>query len=178
AVSAPLLAGVDLQCPFVNVGEAKRAFESSLRYFISQGALKNGAPTQGLFNHDARLVDNYSGPASSFWSLRAVIIALYCADRINLWQAPSLPLPIEKNDFRFEIPAIQASIIGVKATQEVSVIFREDYTQQQSPLTRRLEKQTLVQKITETVIGQSRRPKNNLLRKGVTSYSSKMTHFF
>lgn len=133
---------------------------------------------QGLFNHDARLVDNYSGPASSFWSLRAVIIALYCADRINLWQAPSLPLPIEKNDFRFEIPAIQASIIGVKATQEVSVIFREDYTQQQSPLTRRLEKQTRVQKITETVIGQSRRPKNNLLRKGVTSYSSKMTHFF
>ncbi|MCS6741783.1 hypothetical protein NOM94_18280, partial [Acinetobacter baumannii] len=89
-----------------------------------------------------------------------------------------LPLPIEKNDFRFEIPAIQASIIGVKATQEVSVIFREDYTQQQSPLTRRLEKQTRVQKITETVIGQSRRPKNNLLRKGVTSYSSKMTHFF
>ncbi|EMI1448440.1 DUF2264 domain-containing protein [Proteus mirabilis] len=178
AVSAPLLAGVDLQCPFVKVGEAKRAFESSLRYFISQGALKNGAPTQGLFNHDARLVDNYSGPASSFWSLRAVIIALYCADRINLWQAPSLPLPIEKNDFRFEIPAIQASIIGVKATQEVSVIFREDYTQQQSPLTRRLEKQTRVQKITETVIGQSRRPKNNLLRKGVTSYSSKMTHFF
>lgn len=83
-----------------------------------------------------------------------------------------------KNDFRFEIPAIQASIIGVKATQEVSVIFREDYTQQQSPLTRRLEKQTRVQKITETVIGQSRRPKNNLLRKGVTSYSSKMTHFF
>ncbi|MFR2921236.1 MAG: hypothetical protein ACLTLF_12965, partial [Proteus mirabilis] len=75
-------------------------------------------------------------------------------------------------------PAIQASIIGVKATQEVSVIFREDYTQQQSPLTRRLEKQTRVQKITETVIGQSRRPKNNLLRKGVTSYSSKMTHFF
>ncbi len=66
----------------------------------------------------------------------------------------------------------------MKATQEVSVIFREDYTQQQSPLTRRLEKQTRVQKITETVIGQSRRPKNNLLRKGVTSYSSKMTHFF
>ncbi|MDM3810563.1 hypothetical protein O9565_19025, partial [Proteus mirabilis] len=82
----------------------------------------------------------------------AVIIALYCADRINLWQAQSLPLPIEKNDFRFEIPAIHASIIGVKATQEVSVIFREDYTHQQSPLTRRLEKQTRVQKITETVI--------------------------
>ncbi|KLU18571.1 hypothetical protein ABE79_10770, partial [Proteus mirabilis] len=81
------------------------------------------APTQGLFAHDPRLVDNYSGPASSFWSLRAVIIALYCADRINLWQTPSLPLPIEKDNFRFEIPAIQALVTGVKATQEVNVIF-------------------------------------------------------
>ncbi|QJW51926.1 DUF2264 domain-containing protein [Proteus terrae] len=178
AVSAPLLAGVDLHCPSVKVGEAKRAFESSLRYFISQGALKNGAPTQGLFTHDPRLVDNYSGPASSFWSLRAVIIALYCADRINLWQTPSLPLPIEKDNFRFEIPSIQALVTGVKATQEVSVIFCEDYTEKQTPLTRRLEKQTLVQKVAETVIGQSRRPKNNLLRKGITCYSSKMAHFF
>ncbi len=58
------------------------------------------------------------------------------------------------------------------------MLFFERIITQQSPLTRRLEKQTRVQKITETVIGQSRRPKNNLLRKGVTSYSSKMTHFF
>ncbi|VTP74194.1 Uncharacterised protein [Proteus vulgaris] len=107
-----------------------------------------------------------------------MIIALYCAERINLWQTPSLPLPIEKDNFRFDIPSIQAFVSGVKATQEVNVIFCEDYTTQQTPLTRRLEKQTLAQKVAETVIGQSRRPKNNLLRKGITSYSSKMAHFF
>ncbi|KLU18570.1 hypothetical protein ABE79_10790 [Proteus mirabilis] len=66
----------------------------------------------------------------------------------------------------------------MKATQEVSVIFCEDIREKQHRLTRRLEKQTLAQKVAETVIGQSRRPKNNLLRKGITSYSSKMAHFF
>ena len=178
AVSAPLLAGIGLHCPSVKVGEAKRALETSLRYFISQVALKNGSPTQGLFEHDSRLVDNYSGPASSFWSLRAVIIALYCAERTHLWQTPSLPLPIEKEDFRFEIPAIKALVVGTKTTQEVNVIFCKEYTQQQSPKSRCLEKQTYTQKIAETLIGQSKRPKNNLLRKGITSYSSKMSHFF
>ncbi len=66
----------------------------------------------------------------------------------------------------------------MKETQEVTVIFREDYLKQQSPLTRRLEKQLCSQKVIETLLGQSKRPKNNLLRKGVTSYSSKMTHYF
>ena len=81
-----------------------------------------------------------------FWSLRAVIIALYCVDRINLWQAPSL-FTYRKNDFLFRntrYPSINYR--GESKSQEVSVIFREDYTQQQSPLTRRLEKQTRVQK--------------------------------
>ncbi len=178
AVSAPLLAGVDLGGDAVSVGEAKNALESTLRYFIGHGALKAGAPTQGLFGYDARLVDNYSGPASSFWSLRAVIIALYCGNRIQLWDSPSSPLPIEHSDFHFEISSIAATVIGVKETQEVTVIFREDYLKQQSPLTRRLEKQLCSQKVVEMLLGQSRRPKNNLLRKGVTSYSSKMAHYF
>ncbi|HDL7933307.1 DUF2264 domain-containing protein [Yersinia enterocolitica] len=178
AVSAPLLAGIDSGCDSVSIGEAKNALESTLRYFIGNGALKAGAPTQGLFDHDPRLVDNYSGPASSFWSLRAVVIALYGAKRTQLWETPLSQLPIEISNFCFEIPSIQASVIGVKATQEVTVIFRQEYIQQQSPLTRCLVKQSLTQKVIERVIGQARRPKNNLLRKGVTSYSSKMTHFF
>lgn len=178
AVSAPLIAGVDLGCSSVTVGEAKNALENTLRYFINHGAFQAGAPTQGLFSDDPRLVDNYSGPASSFWSLRAVIIAFYCGQRIDLWEALANPLPIEKSDFHFEIPAIKASVIGVQETQEVTVIFREEYTHQQNPLTRRLELQSCTQKVIESLIGQSRRPKNNLLRKGITSYSSKMSHYF
>ena len=178
AASAPLLAAVDQQAPSVSVGEAKRAFRTSLDYFIGQGAMQNGTPTQGVFDDDPRLVDNYSGPASSFWSLRALNIALYCGERSGLWQAEEAPLEIEKGDFAYEIPVIEASVIGTFKTKEVVVIFRSDYTSQQSPLTRRLEWQSWPGKVLETLVGRAERPKNNLLRKGVTCYTSKMFHFF
>jgi len=51
---------------------------------VGNGAMQYGAPTQGLFQDDGRLVDNYSGPASSFWSLRALNIALFMGNRCDL----------------------------------------------------------------------------------------------
>lgn len=178
AASAPLLAAVDLQLPCISAGEAKRAFRTSLEYFIGNGAMLNGAPTQGVFGDDARLVDNYSGPASSFWSLRALNIALYCGRRSGLWQAKEEPLEIEKGDFSFAIPAIEASVIGTFETKEVVVIFHSDYITEQSPLTRCLERQPWSKRLQEKLLGRAERPKNNLLRKGVTCYTSKMCHFF
>ncbi|MDX1301348.1 DUF2264 domain-containing protein [Photobacterium sp.] len=178
AASAPLLAAVDQGATTLSSGEAKRAFHTSLKYFISHGALQNGAPTQGVFADDTRLVDNYSGPASSFWSLRALNIALFCGERTGLWDAEESPLEIEKGDFSFEIPAIEAKVIGTFKTKEVVVIFQNEYTDQQTPLTRRLARQSWSEKLSEMVVGRAERPKNNLLRKGVTCYTSKMYHFF
>ncbi len=60
-----LLAGVDLGRDAVSV-EAKNALESTFALFYWSWCLKAGAPTQGLFSYDARLVDNYSGPAVVF----------------------------------------------------------------------------------------------------------------
>ncbi|WP_293130305.1 DUF2264 domain-containing protein [Moritella sp.] len=178
AAAAPLLAAVDSHAGEIQVGEAKRAFATNLKYFISQGAMRNGAPTQGLFADDARLMDNYSGPASSFWSLRALNIAFYCGERIGLWEAAETPLMVEKGNFELNILEINAKVIGVQATKEVVVLFLSEYTLAQSPLTRRLESQSWKNKLFESMFGRAKRPKNNLLRKGVTCYSSKMTHFF
>ncbi len=183
AASAPLLSAVDLGLDSVAVGEAKRAFASSLRYFIGNGALQNGAPTQGIFDDDVRLVDNYSGPASSLWSLRALNIALFSGDRSGLWQAEELPLAVERGDFDHDIQAIGARVIGIQQTREVTVMFREDPIQlvdsgEQSPLTRRLVSQNWRKRWLERLTGRAQRPKNNLLRKGITCYSSKMAHFF
>ncbi|GHA53125.1 DUF2264 domain-containing protein [Photobacterium aphoticum] len=188
AAASPLLATLavnhnaprcdDAATSRLSIGETKRAFRVSLDYFIANGALKNGAPTQGVFSDDPRLVDNYSGPASSFWSLRALNIALFCGDKIGLWQAEESPLAIEQQDFMFDIPAIEATVIGTFKTKEVVVIFRSDYTQEQSPPSRRLETQTYWKKMQEILTGRAERPKNNLLRKGITCYSSKMSHFF
>ncbi|OZS42700.1 DUF2264 domain-containing protein [Photobacterium sanguinicancri] len=178
SAAVPLLAAVDQQSSAIEIGEAKRAFRTNLQYFIANGALKSGAPTQGVFEDDSRLVDNYSGPASSFWSLRALNIALYVGGRTGLWQAQELPLEIEKGDFDFQIPAIDAHVIGTFKTKEVTVLFLSDYTQEQTPLSRRLLRQNLADKALEVVSGRALRPKNNLLRKGITCYTSKMSHFF
>ncbi|MGF1904181.1 DUF2264 domain-containing protein [Aliivibrio salmonicida] len=178
AASVPLLAAVDLQSSGISVGEAKRAFSCNLNYFISNGALKAGVPTQGMFDDDARLVDNYSGPASSLWSLRALNIALFCGNKIDLWQAEETPLEIERGSFEFDISSINMKVIGVFDTQEVIAIFKNEYTDNQSPLSRRLLAQSLWNTRCEKITGRANRPKNNLLRKGVTCYTSKMESFF
>ncbi len=178
AAPAPLLSAIHHDAHAIPISEVKRAMRTNLSYFISQGAMQYGAPTQGLFEDDTRLVDNYSGPASSFWSLRSLIIALYSGNKIGLWQAKESDLPIEKNNFAFDIKSINAHIRGNKATNEVVVLFNEDYTKNQSPISRRLEPQSFVNKVKETLLGRAERPKNNLLRKGVTCYSSKLGSFF
>ncbi|WP_420848113.1 DUF2264 domain-containing protein [Photobacterium sanctipauli] len=185
AASVPQLAALDLGIgrdqtipSLLSVGEAKYALESSLRYFIANGALKNGAPTQGLFEEDPRLIDNYSGPASSFWSLRALNIALFSGDKNGLWQAEQQPFEVEKDDFSFKIPAIDATVMGTFKTKEVVVVFHSDYIQQQTPASRCLEKQKVQNKVLELLTSRAERPKNNLLRKGITCYTSKMSHFF
>ncbi|EJE8526012.1 TPA: DUF2264 domain-containing protein [Vibrio parahaemolyticus] len=178
SAAVPLLAAIDYQSDAITIGQAKRAFKTNLQYFISNGALKSGAPTQGVFEDDARLVDNYSGPASSFWSLRALNLALYMGGRTGLWQAEEQPLEIEKGDFDFRLPAIDAHVIGTFKTKEVTVLFTTDYTQDQTPLSRRLLRQSLPNKVLEVISGRASRPKNNLLRKGITCYTSKMAHFF
>ncbi|MGY0161613.1 DUF2264 domain-containing protein [Edwardsiella tarda] len=178
AAAAPLLAEASQAPSPATLGLAKRALAVTLRYFIANGAMRAGAPTQGLFADDARLVDNYSGPASSFWSLRALNIALYSAPQNGLWQAPEQPLPIEQHDFSLRIEATGMQLLGCRETGESVVLFRHDYTQTQTPLSRRLSRQRPWQWLLESLTGRAERPKNNLLRKGVTCYSSKMDLYF
>ncbi|AOV96313.1 hypothetical protein A9798_04710 [Edwardsiella hoshinae] len=178
AAAAPLLAEASQTPTPATLGVAKRALASTLRYFIANGAMRAGAPTQGLFADDARLVDNYSGPASSFWSLRALNIALYSAPQNGLWQVPEQPLPIEQADFSLCIEATGMQVFGCRETGESVVVFRHDYTQEQTPLSRRLSRQRPWPWLLERLTGRAERPKNNLLRKGVTCYSSKMDLYF
>lgn len=181
SATAPLIATLDVcgaNLPNEYLGQFKRAFKTNLSYFISNGALQKGRPTQGLFADDIRLTDNYSGPASSFWSLRALNIALFCGDRIGLWAAKEQPLEIEKESFMFSLNGPNMLVVGIQETQEVNVIFKNDYIKEQTPQSRKLASQSRLKKWQERLVGRAERPKNNLLRKGVTSYSSKLFHFF
>lgn len=177
AAPAPLLAAIDQGASNISIGQAKRAFRTNLSYFIANGAMKFGAPTQGLFDSDERLIDNNCGPTGGFCSFRSLIIALYSGNKNGLWHAKEMPLDIELASFNFDIPAIHAHIRGNKKTNEVIVIFEDNNTKEQNILSRRLLPTPWLNKIKEKLFAQAYRPENNLLKKGVTCYSSKLTHF-
>lgn len=158
-------------------GEVKRIVATLLRFFILHGSIQHGTLTQGLFTQDRRLVDSYSGSGSALWSLRSIILLLYGAEAINFWQTEEQPLQIEKNDFTVEIEAINLKIIGHQQTQEVIALFKQNQYPDYPFTQAALQSQPRWQIYLEKFVGRAIRPKNNLIRKGVTTYSSKLNLF-
>lgn len=156
-------------------GQVKRIISTLLHFLIQKNSIKNGNFTQGLFDTDRRLLDSYSGSASALWSLRPFILLLYGAEKINFWSTPEKLLPIEINDFELDITPINLHIIGYKTTQEVIAIFKQNDYPYAKFTQAALLPQNIKEIFLECLFGCSFRPKNNLLRKGVTCYSSKLT---
>jgi hypothetical protein len=119
ALPAPLILGALGEPTLVNPGLARRALDAVWRHFIAHGAIANGVATQGYCGTDLRWLDNYSGPASSLWSLRSLIPAFYAPESHPLWTAPEQPLPVETADFAVDIPAIGWRLVGDQATGDV-----------------------------------------------------------
>lgn len=139
--------------------------------FIAHGALNHGTLTQGLYHADRRLIDPYSGPASVFWSTRPYVLLLYQGTAVNYWATDAKPLPVELGDYQYQVPEIGLTISGTQDTQEVVAHFVHSKYKFNSQ-TSKLEDQSCWLKLKEFILGRSTRGKNNLLRKGVTTYSS------
>ncbi|MBE2895315.1 DUF2264 domain-containing protein [Pasteurellaceae bacterium HPA106] len=158
-------------------GQVKRIVATLNRFFIQRGAIQKGVLTQGLFKTDRRLVDSYSGSGSALWSLRTLILLTYGGDDIQLWTTPEQPLEVEKGDFNLTIDAIGLTIIGHKKTGEVCAIFQQNDYPDYPFVNAALVSQSFWQPIAERIVGRAIRPKNNLIRKGVTCYSSRLNLF-
>ncbi|MCW9716204.1 DUF2264 domain-containing protein [Avibacterium sp. 21-594] len=156
-------------------GQGKRILSQLTHFFIQQHAIQQGNVTQGLFETDRRLVDPYSGAASGLWSLRPFILLLYAGQKIHFWQTAEQPLAIEKQDYDIQIPAINLRIIGTQATQEIIAQFQHQQYPNLPFQQACLQQQNGRMKIIEWLCGRSTRGKNNLLRKGVTTFSSKLS---
>ncbi|MFC6276854.1 DUF2264 domain-containing protein [Psittacicella hinzii] len=154
-------------------GQHLRAFLSPNCYYISNQALAHGMVSAGFYGNDRRLQDPYSGPASAFWSLRSYIILLCTGNKTGAWTTDFVPLPVEQGDFQVEIPAIGLTITGNQETQEVVAQFASS-KYKYDPATSKLLGQNSYTQLKEKIIGRSFRPKNNLLRKGFTRWSSKL----
>ena len=121
AAPAPLVFG-HLSCPgIVSAGQARRALDTTWRYFISHGALRRGTITQGYFGDDARLLENYSGPASSLWSLRSLIPAFYQSPNAPFWNGATEPLPVELADYEVRVPATGWTIRGKRSSRVITI---------------------------------------------------------
>lgn len=155
-------------------GQLTRIITTLYNFFIQRGAIQQGVFTQGLFQANRALLDGYSGTGSSLWSLRPLILMLYGGQQCQFWQQQEAPLEIEKSSFNFIIEPIKAQILGIKETQEVIINFMENQYPDSDIQQGHLIHQGWYKRIQEQLTGRSTRPKNNLIRKGVTTYSSKL----
>lgn len=114
AIAAPLILDQAFAKPSVHASVAHRALDTTWRYFIQHGGVTAGGITQGYCGSDARLLDNYSGPASCLWGLRSLISALYLSSSDRLWTAPEEPLPVEQADYTVTFPGPGWTVVGRK----------------------------------------------------------------
>lgn len=121
AAPAPLVFG-HISCPWiVSAGQARRALDTTWSYFIAHGALRGGTITQGYFGDDARLLENYSGPASCLWSLRSLIPAFYQSPDSPFWNEAPEPLPVELADYEVHVPATGWTIRGRRSSRVITI---------------------------------------------------------
>jgi len=170
AASAPLLACA-LEAPeALAPGIAKRAYLLNWQYFIAEGGLAAGRPTQGVFRDDLRWLDAYSGPASSLWGTRSLVSFLYAKRTLDWSAIPAARLPAEAATVDRWIAALQARLLAEPAEPAtVRLQFRSAVANgaASQPLL-----QTRGERCREWIYADAWRPTNNLLKLGVTEIDS------
>lgn len=165
AAPAPLVFGSVQNREQVSPGEARRALDVVWRYFIQSGAVRRGVLTQGYHGADERLLDNYSGPASCLWGLRSLVAAFAQPEGAPFWSGAAEPLPVEKADFNFTIPANRWTVTGTRSNGVVAIELPEGEAEVPLKPHRR------GQKMRGGLLG-PRRPRNMLAKYGRREYRS------
>lgn len=169
AAPAPLVAAAARGLGSVSPGMARRALDCVWKYFVARGAISEGRVTQGYWQDDLRLLDNYSGPGSPLWSVRSLVVAFSLPSESEFWMAPQEPLPVEVGDFTVPIPQIQWEIRGFTRTREVRIVKHRNAGNE----FREPESHTRLQKAAEFVTCVPFRPRNAYAKSRLPSYSSR-----
>lgn len=121
AAPVPLVFAQAAAPPLVSAGEARRTLDVVWQRFITHGAVIRGNVTQGYYDEDPRLLEDYSGPASCLWSLRALVAAFALPDDGAFWEATPAPLPIERNDYRIAIAPPGWTLVGERTSGRICI---------------------------------------------------------
>jgi hypothetical protein len=156
AVPTPLVLATWVDPSPERLGVARRGLDCVWRYFVANGALRDGTLTQGYFHDDPRVLDNYSGPGSSHWGLRSLIPALLDPAESAFWTAPATPLPIERGDYRLDLPELGWRIDGDATNGDIRITIPSNAGNDP-----RLRPFTLGRRLSEYLQGRPRRPNNH-----------------
>lgn len=165
AAPVPLVFAQESHPHVVSAGEARRAVDVTWQYFVRRGAVRDGSVTQGYFDSDPRLLEDYSGPASCLWSLRSLVAAFALPEDSAFWTATPAPLPVETGDFELTLPEPGWVIVGNRGTG--SIVIRTAHANDPP-----LQRHKLVDRIVEQLTRKPRRPKNHEAKYCRSQYDS------
>lgn len=168
AAPAPLIASYLMKLDVVDEELAARSFDATWKHFIENDALTNGVPTQGYYEKDLDFLDNYSGPASSLWSLRSLILLLQIPRGTGFWREEAGQLPIGVEKFRHEISSIKA-VIEMREREGAIKLSWLNRERQNSFIK---EKNGIMIKVKSFLIQTPKRPENELIKNNLKTYSS------
>lgn len=168
AVSSPLLAQLWVDGSPGAAGLARRGLDAVWRYFVARQVLRNGTLTQGYIDTDPRVVDRYTGAGSCHWGLRSLVLAYMQPPTAAVWTAPYTSLPVERGDYRLDLPELGWIVEGRRATGEI--VIRVPANPPPAPA---LQPHSALARLAEPVLRRPLRPANGDAKYGAPSYSSR-----
>ncbi|MEH6648957.1 MAG: DUF2264 domain-containing protein [Motiliproteus sp.] len=174
AAPAPLLMASELNPEQYPSGMALAALDSCWRFFISQGGVQLGRPSQGIFEDDLRWLDPYSGPASAFWATRSLVVFYHQSVTTDWQQLTPQPLPALQHTVDIRVAEAELDITTLPEQHRSIVTF---YNHNRSETDTRLSTQTMRDKLRQLLYGVASRPSNNLLKQGVKVFDSTLSQY-
>jgi len=172
AACTPLLSCALRDPQTVPPGVALSAYLTNWQHFVREGGLRAGRPTQGVFGEDIRWLDPYSGPASSLWGTRSLVMFLYAAGTLDWRRVAVQSLPAQLFDAETAVPALGAVVRTNARAGESVVEFARMTLSDKLPAVRQ---RNLHERLRECVYGVAARPANNLLKAGHSHFASTLT---
>jgi hypothetical protein len=167
AIPVPVIADTFIDGAAASQGRGRRALDAVWRYFVANGSLRNGALTQGYFGNDPRFIDLYTGPGSSHWGLRSLVLALMHPRGADFWTVPDAALPVEAGDYRLDLPKLGWIVSGHRETGEITIAIPRNQQTAIAP-----EPWTMRMRWAERIARQPVRPRNMAIKYETAEYSS------
>lgn len=174
AMPVPVLAASVYDSQQFLPGESLQMLFSCWAYFIENDGLKLGRPTQGIFADDERWLDPYSGPASSLWGVRSLVLFFSSAAEMDWQRIQPLPLPAQTEARKIDIQEVGMSIMTEPHHGLSRLIFQDNDGVFSPDL---IERPKFKERLKERLFAIAHRPANNLLKKGVKEFDSKLTYY-